>query len=61
MVSETLLVPRRNATPASTLRRPSEPLRPMPAKKMVATTIALKTRRRRFTTAVPRRAGELGW
>jgi len=44
--------------PSSLHRRPPEPLRPLPAVKVVATTtIAVRTRRRRFSHDLGRRSG----
>ena len=58
---EPLAVPRRNSAPAATARRPAQPIRPMPARRVAADLLAVKARRRRFQQILPPRAGERGW
>lgn len=47
-------------TPASTARRPPEPFRPLPARKLGVSLLSVKARRRRFRDVLPPRAGESG-
>lgn len=58
---EPLLVPSRNNAPAATARRPAQPIRPVPARRVAADLLAVKARRRRFQQILPPRAGERGW
>jgi hypothetical protein len=56
----TSLVRPRKQTPARTARRPAEPFRPLPAKKLGVSLLSVKARRRRFSADLPPRAGESG-
>jgi hypothetical protein len=47
-------------TPAMTARRPAEPFRPIPARKLGVSLLSVKARRRRFSADLPPRAGESG-
>jgi len=47
-------------TPALTARRPAEPFRPLPARKLGVSLLSVKARRRRFGANLPPRAGETG-
>lgn len=47
-------------TPATTTRRPPEPFRPLPARKMGVSLLATQARRRRYRGVLPPRAGEAG-
>jgi hypothetical protein len=47
-------------TPAMTARRPPEPFRPIPARKLGVSLLSVKARRRRFSRSLPPRAGETG-
>lgn len=47
-------------TPAMTARRPPEPFRPLPSRKLGVTLLSVQARRRRFTNSLPPRAGESG-
>lgn len=47
-------------TPATTARRPAEPFRPIPARKLGVSLLSVKARRRRYSRALPPRAGETG-
>ena len=47
-------------TPASTARRPPEPFRPLPARKLGTSLLSVQARRRRYTNSLPPRAGESG-
>lgn len=60
-LGEPLAVPSRNSAPAATGRRPAQPIRPVPARRMSADLLAVKARRRRFQQILPPRAGERGW
>jgi hypothetical protein len=60
-LGEALVVPSRNSAPAATGRRPAQPIRPVPARRMSADLLAVKARRRRFQQILPPRAGERGW
>jgi hypothetical protein len=48
-------------TPASTTRRPAEPFRPLPARKLGVSLLASQARRRRYRGTLPPRAGAAGW
>lgn len=52
---------RRNSAPAATSRRPAQPFRPVPARRLAADLLAVKARRRRFQQVLPPHAGERGW
>ncbi|HEX4902994.1 MAG TPA: hypothetical protein VFV42_09315 [Acidimicrobiales bacterium] len=54
-------MPRPNPAPAASTRRPAQPLRPLPARRLGGDLIAVKARRRRFQQVLPPRAGERGW
>jgi len=58
---EPFAVPSRNTAPAATSRRPAQPLRPVPARRLGGDLLAVKARRRRFQQVLPPRAGERGW
>ena len=58
---EPLAVPARHSAPAATARRPAQPIRPVPARRISADLLAVKARRRRFQQILPPRAGERGW
>ena len=47
--------------PASTTRRPAEPFRPLPARKLGVSLLASQARRRRYRGTLPPRAGAAGW
>lgn len=47
-------------TPAAMLRRPAEPFRPIPARKLGVSLLSVKARRRRHSSNLPPRAGERG-
>ena len=47
-------------TPAMTARRPPEPFRPIPARKLGVSLLSVQARRRRFSNSLPPRAGETG-
>jgi len=47
-------------TPAITARRPAEPFRPLPARKLGVSLLSVKARRRRYSANLPPRAGETG-
>ncbi|MEY2455299.1 MAG: hypothetical protein QOH64_3395 [Acidimicrobiaceae bacterium] len=47
--------------PPFTTRRPPEPFRPLPARKMGVSLLATKARRRRYRGNLPPRAGASGW
>jgi hypothetical protein len=47
--------------PPNTTRRPAEPFRPLPARKMGVSLLATQARRRRFRGTLPPRAGHSGW
>jgi hypothetical protein len=42
------------------MRRPPEPFRPLPARKLGVSLLSAKARRRRFRHVMPPRAGEVG-
>lgn len=48
-------------TPAATTRRPAEPFRPVPARKVGLSLLASQARRRRYRGTLPPRAGQSGW
>jgi hypothetical protein len=56
----TCVVRPRKQTPALTARRPPEPFRPIPARKLGVSLLSVKARRRRYSTGLPPRAGESG-
>ena len=56
----TSVVRPRKQTPAVTARRPAEPFRPIPARKLGVSLLSVQARRRRFTKSLPPRAGESG-
>ncbi len=60
-MSEQPPVPTRNTAPAAVTRRPAQPLRPLPARRLAGDLLAVKARRRRFSRLLPPRAGERGW
>jgi hypothetical protein len=60
MANSTGVRPARQTPPATT-RRPPEPFRPLPARKMGVSLLATKARRRRFRGTLPPRAGHNGW
>lgn len=60
-MGELFAVPSRNTTPAATARRPAQPIRPVPARRLSGDLLAVKARRRRFQQVLPPRAGERGW
>jgi hypothetical protein len=47
-------------TPATTSRRPPEPFRPIPARKLGVSLLSVQARRRRYRDVLPPRAGESG-
>lgn len=47
-------------TPSITARRPPEPFRPIPARKLGVSLLSVKARRRRYSRALPPKAGESG-
>jgi hypothetical protein len=47
-------------TPSTTSRRPPEPFRPLPARKLGVSLLSAQARRRRYRDALPPRAGESG-
>ena len=47
-------------TPAMTARRPAEPFRPIPARKLGVSLLSVKARRRRFSADLPPRGRERG-
>ncbi|HEX4867905.1 MAG TPA: hypothetical protein VFV32_09790 [Acidimicrobiales bacterium] len=47
-------------TPPLTARRPAEPFRPIPARKLGVSLLSVKARRRRYRADLPPRAGECG-
>jgi hypothetical protein len=47
-------------TPAATARRPPEPFRPLPARKLGISLLSVQARRRRYSNSLPPRAGESG-
>ena len=47
--------------PPTTGRRPPEPFRPLPARKLGVSLLAVKARRRRYRGTLPPRAGASGW
>ena len=60
MTRNTSLVRPRKQTPAMTARRPAEPFRPLPAKKLGVSLLSVKARRRRFSADLPPRALKSG-
>jgi hypothetical protein len=58
---EQLLVSSPNSAPGATTRRPAQPIRPVPARRLAGDLLAVKVRRRRFQQVLPPRAGERGW
>ena len=54
---EHLLVRPPKQTPAMTARRPPEPFRPLPARKLGVSLLSVQARRRRFTNSLPPRRG----
>ncbi len=57
---EPLLVRPPKQTPATTARRPPEPFRPLPARKLGVSLLSVQARRRRYSSSLPPRAGESG-
>ena len=47
-------------SPAMTARRPPEPFRPLPARRLGISLLSVQARRRRYTNSLPPRAGESG-
>ena len=47
-------------TPSTTGRRPPEPFRPLPARKLGVSLLSVQARRRRYKTILPPKAGEAG-
>jgi hypothetical protein len=60
-VGNLYVVRARKKTPPTTTRRPAEPFRPLPAQKLGVSLLAVKARRRRYTSTLPPRTGETGW
>jgi hypothetical protein len=60
MANSTRMRPAKQVPP-STTRRPPEPFRPIPARKMGVSLLATQARRRRFRGTLPPRAGASGW
>jgi len=60
MANKTVVRPARQVPPVTT-RRPPEPFRPLPARKMGVSLLATKARRRRYRGTLPPRAGHSGW
>jgi hypothetical protein len=60
MANSTLVRPARQVPPKTT-RRPPEPFRPLPARKMGVSLLATQARRRRYRGTLPPRAGHSGW
>lgn len=60
-MANTILVRPAKQVPASTTRRPAEPFRPLPARKMGVSLLATQARRRRYRGTLPPRAGASGW
>jgi len=58
---EQLAVSSRNTAPGASTRRPAQPIRPVPARRLAGDLLAVKARRRRFQQVLPPRAGERGW
>jgi len=54
-------VPSRHPAPAESTRRPAQPLRPVPARRLGGDLLAVKARRRRFQRVLPPQSGERGW
>jgi len=61
MMAKPWLVRPARQVPATTTRRPPEPFRPLPARKMGVSLLATQARRRRYRGTLPPRAGHAGW